>query len=597
MTRFKRWKQGAALAVSLWGCEVMDEDVVPIAPRELAAEIGAAEGTPSTQALDSLERALQVLPVRAPCADRWCEIDPRARSDSPRGVSASSPDNVWFVHYNTWDYQHEAVFWDGASVKSVDIRPFRRVATTGPGSTWAYDSSKGGDAIARWDGRAFVPYSVPGAKTLWPVDADHVYVGTSDRGLYRWTGSDFTRVPEVDASRVLTSSGPDDVWAAGESSLWHHDGTSWREVEAMRGRQVDHIVSFGSRDVWLASRDSLFHFDGVSWTVRHVVSDGIEMTGDRIGGLAGSSSSNLWIRGPGKFIHFDGTSFRPGPATAREGAMARVGNAIYAVDGVGRVLRLEARPAFDVRALPVVAPRMHSVWASSRTDVWAVGAYGEIWNSDGTTFRRIGAGTSSTLRDIGGTGPNDVWIVGDRGVVLHGSRAGGFRALKTGVTEPLESVFAVAPGEAWIGGLNVLLHATPAGFERVAYPLRAGSSIVDLHGMGSSDVWALGHGEASHFDGRSWSAAHDVGLGVYNLWALSANDVWAAGTGCGHGSCPVSHWDGARWTYKMDIPPPEVWMFALYEGRARSTKIWTLGREEDRWGVDLDGVVLQRVKR
>ena len=51
--------------------------------------------------------------------------------------------------------------------------------------------------------------------------------------------------------------------------------------------------------------------------------------------------------------------------------------------------------------------------------VWAVGTNGAIWRSSGTTFARQSTGTTSNLNAAFSSGMNDVWAVGDSGVILR----------------------------------------------------------------------------------------------------------------------------------------------------------------------------------
>lgn len=63
--------------------------------------------------------------------------------------------------------------------------------------------------------------------------------------------------------------------------------------------------------------------------------------------------------------------------------------------------------------------RVNGVYAASPTDAFTVGAGGEIFHFDGTTWTAMSSGIASGLLDIAGTSGSDVFAVGGAGVVLH----------------------------------------------------------------------------------------------------------------------------------------------------------------------------------
>jgi hypothetical protein len=131
----------------------------------------------------------------------------------------------------------------------------------------------------------------------------------------------------------------------------------------------------------------MFHYNGASWAP---VPD---MSGE-FWGLSGTSQSDVWAVGHVGPSHYDGTSWSGGP---QESALPE-----YAI----------------------------GVWASSRTDAWAVGvnlgtvAYvSKIAYYNGTTWSGVSLGKSSAfLAAVWGSSATDVWVVGDGGTILHGTR-------------------------------------------------------------------------------------------------------------------------------------------------------------------------------
>jgi photosystem II stability/assembly factor-like uncharacterized protein len=59
------------------------------------------------------------------------------------------------------------------------------------------------------------------------------------------------------------------------------------------------------------------------------------------------------------------------------------------------------------------------VWGSGPNDVWVVGDEGTILRWNGSTWMPSSSGTRERLSAVWGSGPNDVWIAGDYGTVLR----------------------------------------------------------------------------------------------------------------------------------------------------------------------------------
>src|SRR5260221_12930361 len=62
---------------------------------------------------------------------------------------------------------------------------------------------------------------------------------------------------------------------------------------------------------------------------------------------------------------------------------------------------------------------LRGVWGSGPADVWAVGNHGTILHFDGRVSTLSKSGTVENLTSIHGTGPNDVWAGGQEGTILH----------------------------------------------------------------------------------------------------------------------------------------------------------------------------------
>ena len=151
-----------------------------------------------------------------------------------------------------------------------------------------------------------------------------------------------------------------------------------------------------------------------------------------------------------------------------------------------------------------------SIWGASSKDVWAVG--GSLGNGfeslvvryDGSAnkWRRVKptASRTETYWWVHGTGPNDVWLVGEQGRITHWDGTA-FREDTSGTTATLFGVMAFSATDVWaVGG-------TPES------------------SSGPNDVLL-------HFDGSSWkeeALPEKLGKAMFKVWGTSANDLYVVG--------------------------------------------------------------------
>ena len=114
--------------------------------------------------------------------------------------------------------------------------------------------------------------------------------------------------------------------------------------------------------------------------------------------------------------------------------------------------------------------------------------------------------TGNTFRALTGSGPNDVWAVGDNGLTAHWD------------------------GSHWTGSTGGYMDYQPAAWAN-----------------GPSDVWVGGYGEMRHWDGSTWSSTR-VGAYVTAVWGSASDDVWACGEAPSSDVPTTLHWDGATWS-------------------------------------------------
>lgn len=171
---------------------------------------------------------------------------------------------------------------------------------------------------------------------------------------------------------------------------------------------------------------ALFHFDGATW-------ESVDFGADvqLLNWIHGDDSGALIAVGRGgSALHFDGTSWR--------------------------------------KAETPSAQNLWGVWGASMNDVWAVGGdafpsedlRGVILRWDGTTWTEMAlpegldAGEVYAWFKVWGSGPSDVYIVGQKGAVLHWDGAA-LTEVDVGAEEDLIAVWGTGPDNvALVGGRN-----------------------------------------------------------------------------------------------------------------------------------------------
>jgi hypothetical protein len=230
---------------------------------------------------------------------------------------------------------------------------------------------------------------------------------------------------------------------------------------------------------------------------------------------------------------------------------------------------------------------LHSVSASSPSDIWAVGQTGIHFDGiNWTAFSmpKIHGDNTSRLGGVVDLAPNNVWAVGLINIGLgNGNQViehfdGTQWSISPGPTfqptdQPsLESITAISAGDIWAAGFILTNNSQSLfplfehfdGTSWTAFETQSqNASMFGISADATNDVWAVGTVAFSqtaieHFDGSSWSTvpSQNAGSGfnvLTGVTALARNDVWAVGyfTHDVNSTRPantlIEHWDGSSW--------------------------------------------------
>lgn len=432
--------------------------------------------------------------------------------------------------------------------------------------------------------------------------------------------------PAVDAYQVW-ASGPRDAWAVGPNTLAHWDGRAWKQEKPnlLVGASYERIVGSGPKDLWVAgsrwnhstSTPVLMHYDGASWSDAPALADFGYLF--PLNGAPGEtwvmgrrSTSNAWA-----LARWDGGAWSIDEAASAELASKQISGLwvggpldIWAIaDGVA--LHWDGT-AWSSMSPPEPPPgsRRTNVWASSPDDVWFAAEYFvEHWNGTGWS-RSIDLPEYLRVTDLRGSGPNDVWLVGQlprieanslvipTSVVKHWDGA-----VWSDVTPPDHGlnvpvvVTSVAPNDVWLSGNGVVDHWDGKAWSTLVSEGTALSARA-ITGTGAKDVWAAGqsHGwpTLEHWNGTAWSATvlstgivRDYAT-IVDVWASGPDDAWAVGnTNTG---AFVLRWDGTHWSRVDPDEPLLNWALGVW-GKGPDD-VWAFGNVLVHW----DGVAWTKVE-
>jgi len=395
------------------------------------------------------------------------------------------------------------------------------------GSGWA----------GRWDGARWITETeaLPGGRSAAVVAAGEVWVITGGSGVFRRSASGW--MPMIDEPRESWQA----IAAAEDGSIWigssvgairRWDGSAWSDAGRVSGAVA---VLAGGDGIWAAATapegTTILHRREAGW-------ESVAQLPGAVDRLLPTSPGEVLALGP--VAHDEGWVARIGPEGIEfldVGAPPPSWNGVV-VDG-GAVELLGTRAVFRKGAegdrLSLYPAMLRTSWAGFGVR-WSADGVGNLLRDDASGRHLFPADVNRSLRAIWGAAANDVWIVGDRGAVLHwdGATLG---PPAHGASGDLHAVWG-AGGNVWAAGAGV---ACLAGASCVESP--EPGLLLDLHGTSASDVWAVGV-DVRHFDGAAWTRMERPTEGaVRAVYAAAPGDVFAIGD-----DGAIVRWDGAAWS-------------------------------------------------
>lgn len=271
--------------------------------------------------------------------------------------------------------------------------------------------------------------------------------------------------------------------------------------------------------------------------------------------VSGTTGDDVWLvgadagQGP-PVLHWDGaawSSLDSGVNADLWWVQALPGGPVYFAGGRSTLLAQRAG-VFERMSPPGLArDTIYGVWAAAEDDVYAVGSAagrnGFVWHHDGSAWRQLPLPEPLPVNDdrdgpalfkVWGASSDDVWVVGDGGVVLRGSARAGFRVIASGSDDRLFTVHGAAGQVLMVGGSGngLALEADGAALSTVTPP---GASLLQgVHVAASGAAFAVGLGGNVYTRpsaAAEWSASlPDTPVqSLHSVWVDPEGSVWTVG--------------------------------------------------------------------
>ena len=206
-----------------------------------------------------------------------------------------------------------------------------------------------------------------------------------------------------------------------------------------------------------------------------------------------------------------------------------------------------------------VSTSLNSVWGSGPTDVFVVGDTGTIIHYDGTGWHTMASGTRRALRKVWGTSANSVYAVGDAGTML---RYDGviWTTIPSDTTKTNYAVWGNSASDIYVVQSGGLIHYNGATWSRVAEFDVRDNVLYDIWGTSATDIYAVGLGESPlvspttagatfHYDGRTWTKVDQTDAFLVSVWGVAGRDIFTVGarTFPNIGAGRLRRFDGTMW--------------------------------------------------
>jgi hypothetical protein len=215
----------------------------------------------------------------------------------------------------------------------------------------------------------------------------------------------------------------------------------------------------------------------------------------------------------------------------------------------GTVVQFSARRGLDAGAeLPEKVFKdasygLQDIFGTEDGQVWVAGRRGALHHFDGQHWSGIDPSTDEQLYELKGVASvgDEIWAVGVHGILRR--QGGRWTAVSSGTDVDLFAAWGSSPDDVWVvGNLGVILHCRRDGCKEVRPPRRSPprQPLWTVAGLGPNDIWAEGGepGVGLHWDGKAWTEAALPSKRPLRKMVAAHGELWLG----------RHRWDGTSWS-------------------------------------------------
>lgn len=434
-----------------------------------------------------------------------------------------------------------------------------------------------------------------------------IWIGAWTDTVLHWDGSALRPIPTgLGAVHALWIPAPGQLWAAGDEGFVRWDGSSFTRVTPSGLR------SHRGGAIWGADPDTVYVADELGNLALWKYGSWRPIPGVDAEHIAGTGPNDVWAGGLDGLWHFDGKIW-----TRLDTAYV---HAIHCFDAHNVWVVVSAPDGHEARRYDGETPTLmrsyqvspgsttNSIGGSGPDDVWIVGSAryaGFAFHYDGSAWADT-APLPFALYDVDFI-EGSTYAVGEAGRVyrLTSAPSAGWEMLTSAPLPPLTSVWGRAPNDVWaVGARGTIVHYDG---ERLA-PSKAvtTANLYDVGGTATGEVWAVGDaGTVLRLSDGGWQpVASGTTAPLLAVFASAPDEVWIGGNNVllrasDQGIAPVT-FPGRAGATILDLHGTgknDVWAalsdaITHYDGRSWSTpvaaprvnRVWALG-PNDAWAT------------
>ena len=191
------------------------------------------------------------------------------------------------------------------------------------------------------------------------------------------------------------------------------------------------------------------------------------------------------------------------------------------------------------------------VYATAPDNVWLIGQHGVVMQWDGAAWRLhhptgpTGLPQAGLAYSISGRGPDDMWLLIGSTIQHWDGAAWTIRdTVAASGVESFGSIWEAPNGDVWVSMNTGQVDRSIGGGAFARMDTGCGCFLGAIWGTAPDDFWMTAlPGNVLHFDGHTFTTSYTGTSPIGSFAGVTRDDVWVSGA-----DGAMLHWDGATWT-------------------------------------------------